>query len=190
MTGRPVSLRASARNRRPSSLQTLKAVGRGAGLERAAAQNSRATFLDRARDGEELFAAFDRAGSADERHRGIAADAHPANLHGRGRAPEFIRGKLVRLVHGNDRFDPGHGGEWVVAHAILRPNNANDDAGSAAADLGLEPAFAHARHDPLDLLFGGVRLSDNDHGAPSGNTIMSPGTAKCKPRGEAFSAGL
>ena len=42
--------------------QTLKTVWRCARLKSAAAQNSRATILDRARDGEKLFAAFDRAG--------------------------------------------------------------------------------------------------------------------------------
>ena len=52
--------------------------------------------------------------------------------------------------------------------------------------MRLETELAHPLDDAFDLFFRGVRLSDDDHGAQSGNTIMSPGTTKRKQRAAGF----
>jgi hypothetical protein len=65
---------------------------------------------------------------------------------------------------------------------IFRPDDSDDHARGSPADLGVEPKFPNPRDDALDLVFGRVRLSYNNHDAFSRNPIMSPGNAKCKPR--------
>jgi hypothetical protein len=78
-------------------------------------------------------------------------------------------------VEWNDSFHAGHGGERFLANAVFGPDHPNDDARGTAVDLRVEAELAHPRHDAVDLVFGGVGLSDDDHGAVSRNTIMSPG---------------
>src|SRR5207244_2783331 len=88
----------------------------------------------------------------------------------------------VRFLDRHDRFHARHRRERFLANPIFRADYADDDAGSAPADLGVETEFTDPGDHALDLVFGRVGLSDDKHGAFSRSAIMSPGTAKCKPR--------
>ena len=77
----------------------------------------------------------------------------------------------------------------ISPNAIFRADYADDDAGSAPADLGVEPEFTDPGDHALDLVFGRVGLSDDKHGAARERTMMSPSEAKCKPRAAGGSAG-
>src|SRR5205823_1708701 len=61
-------------------------------------------------------------------------------------------------------LDAGDGRQRLDLELLLVADDADDGALLAAADVRLEPQFADALLDVLDLFRGGVGLEDDDHG--------------------------
>ena len=82
----------------------LECIRRGARFERAAAQNVGTRFFYIARDGQNLFAAFHRAGPC-EKLEIPAADFYAVHINHRIIGVEFAVGVFIRLGNTLDLFD-------------------------------------------------------------------------------------
>ena len=85
-------------------LHSLERVGRGARLERAAAQQMRAGALDRVGGRLDLLLALDRAGAGDN-GEALAADLDAVDVDQRALGTDFAAGELERLHHRHHAFD-------------------------------------------------------------------------------------
>ena len=147
--------------------EALERVGRGPGLESAAAQHACAGFLYVGGDRDELLPALDRARARhDDDLRPAEGDA--ADLDQRGGLAELVRDQLVRLEDRRDRLDPGDRRERLFPDDVLRADDPDDDADGAAGDLGTEAPLLDAVDDVLDLRLGRAGLGDDHHGAEKG----------------------
>ena len=125
MTGRPVRSRASARKRRPWTPRPWNAYGRGARLERAAAQDRGAGGLDRIGGLEQLVAALDRARPGHHRQRPVADDRIEDPDDG-VLGMELARGQLERPADRRDRGDAGQRREALEEGRLARADLADD----------------------------------------------------------------
>ena len=160
-TGSPVRSRASARKRRPSTPRPWNAYGRGARLERAAADDRGAGRLDRVSRVEQLLAALDRARPGHHRERAVADD-RVEDRDDRVLGVELARGQLERAGDRGDALDAGQRAETLEqgrparadladdgdrrplgADVIERRQALGEDLALDAEDLGLGGADGH-----------------------------------------------
>src|SRR5581483_7319882 len=144
--------------------QALEAVGAGARLERAAAQDVGAGLLDVAGDLVEDLVALDGAGAGDHRHR-AAADLHLADGYHRVALVELAAGELVRLHDRQGLLDAGDRQQRLGVQLVLVADDADDRAVLALADVRLQAELVDALDDVLELGGGGVGAQDDDHGS-------------------------
>ena len=97
-------------------LQALKVVGRGAGLERAAAQDVRAGGLDGLCDRDDLLLGLDGARPRDH-DEVAAADLHAADLDDGVLRMELAVAALEGLSHALDAVDDAEAADQVHVHA-------------------------------------------------------------------------
>src|SRR6185436_957107 len=147
----------------PLAAQPLERVGRGARLERAAAQHAGAALRDAAGALEGLLGGLDRAGAG---HDGERPAAHPhvaAYLDDRVLLLEVAARQLVGLQDGDHLLDAR---ERLEVRRVHLPFVADD------ADHGGLLPFGHVRLEAVrldllehgtDLLHGRARLHHDDH---------------------------
>ena len=96
-------------------LEPLKIVGRGAGLERAAAQDVRAGGLDRLRDRDDLLLRLH--GARPRNHDEVAtADLHVADLNDGVLRVELAVAALEGLAHALDAVDDAEAADQIHVH--------------------------------------------------------------------------
>ena len=141
----------------------LKAVGRGARLERAAAQHFRAAAGHGFGHLADLIAIFDAARPGHDHHL-VAADFDVADLDCGARGFEVAAGQLVRRNDAVAFLDARHDFEFDgidVAHRAHAAQHGVQDAGGAMDD----EAHGHQTvDDVLGLRLFGAFLHDNEHG--------------------------
>jgi hypothetical protein len=145
----------------------LKRVGRGAGLERAAAEDRRAAVADVAGDLVQHLLVLDRARSGDA-YRMLSADLHlrdaaATDLDDAVFFMKLARGELVRLHDGDDFFDPVEALQMVEVEAGFLTHGPDDGAELALREVrGAPHAFNLAAH----AVNAGLRRAwahDDDH---------------------------
>ena len=97
-------------------LQALEIVGRGAGLERTAAQNVRTGGLDGLRDRDDLLLGLDGAGAGDH-DEVAAADLHAIHVDDGVVRVELAVAALEGLGHALDAVDDAEARDQVHVHA-------------------------------------------------------------------------
>ena len=141
----------------------LAGIRRGAGLERAAAQDGRARGAHGPRDREEVLA-LDRAGPSHDLEV-AAADEHAVTAVDDGvLGVELAVRLLERLRDALDALDDVHTLEQERIDARGVSDDADDGLGLADRDVGLEPAPLDPGDELLELLGACGLLDDSDHG--------------------------
>ncbi len=149
--------------RQPLFAHALKAVGRGAGLERAAAQGGGSGLFDGVGGFENLRAAFHRARPGDDDDFGrahfvaVEGDERVGGVH-------IARGQLEGFKYGHGFLYAVQQLELGVVNGAVVADHADDGGLFALREVG---AVAHA-FDALDdggyLRYGSAGFHDNDHG--------------------------
>ena len=163
-TGKPTCRPAFCEQVQPRVFHPLERVGRGARLERAAAQQGCAGRLDRRRRGLDLRLALDRARPGNHRDT-PAADFDPADVDARALGADLARGELEAAQHGHHAVDSGDGLQMpeLMLLAALLANAGHHRALDAADDVGaIVELLDHPDHG-LNLRLGGAGLHYNDH---------------------------
>src|SRR5690606_34655040 len=141
----------------------LERVRRGARLEGAATKDLRTGLLDVRCDGSDLLLVLDGTRAAHD-HDFATTDGHVADLHGRAvSATELAGNELVRLHDRRDGFDSGDGSDGALANGVLWPDDPDDGADGAAADLRLQAPLLDAIDNVLNLFLRRIRSGDDDH---------------------------
>jgi hypothetical protein len=147
--------------------QALEFVGRGAGLEGAAAQERGALRLDRLGGGHELFLALDRAGAGHEADRLAAADFLAVDLDDGILFLALLHlaaDELVALLHTVDVLDLRPGCERLEGVVrVLIANRGDDGLDLAMNGARLVTELGDFGNDLLDLFKREVGLQNDDH---------------------------
>src|SRR5579859_1899163 len=144
--------------------ETLKLVGRSAGLIGAAAQHGGASALDSLGRLQQLLARLDRAGTGDDHDLG-APDLYAGYVDDRRLRPGLPADKFEGLGDGDHVVHPGrHRKSFDLMAASTAAHGGDDGALGAAGDVGLEPSLANALDDVFDLGLGGVVGHVHNHG--------------------------
>ena len=114
--GQPGLLPCDLEQLEAGGLQALKVVGRGAGLERAAAQDVRTGGLDGLRDRDDLLLGLDGAGPGDH-DEVAAADLHAADIHDGVVRVELAVAALEWLGHALDTVNDAEAADQIHIHA-------------------------------------------------------------------------
>src|SRR5882724_9060351 len=147
--------------------KTLKTVRRSARFVGTAAKETRAGFFDAFGNGEALLFGFHGAGAGDEGDV-LAADDDVAGGRGDSQDSVFFLGvaadELVRLADGDALDYAGQGFEDAEIDGALIASDADGGAKRARHRVGLQAEAFDALANGADLLLGGVRLHDDEHG--------------------------
>ena len=143
--------------------EALEGIGRGAGLERAAAQHRRAAGLDRLRDGDHLLLGFHRAGAGHEREV-AAADLRIADLDDGILGMELAVGVLIRLLHTLDVLDDVQRGNEIGVYLRGVAHQAEEHIALADAGVNDDALFLQPCDQALQLLWIRIVLEYDDHG--------------------------
>ena len=143
-------------------LQPLEGVRRGARLERAAAHEGRARFLDRFRDHNNLVLILNRARAG-----------HDVEIARADLAPRHLKDRVLRMelaVNGLERF--GYAlyaldhviGQNVPLIDLGGVAHQSEDGGVIALGIvDFEPHIHKVLHQPVDMFLVAVLLEYNDH---------------------------
>jgi hypothetical protein len=146
----------------PTLAQALEGVGRGARLERAAAQQRGAGGLGHPRRRMCLVRRLDGARPGDQRH-GLRADGHSPDLHDR---PLRMLLANDQLVLGRDSRHPAYPGQpvQVQRRELLDVADQSDDhPADSTADERLAAGRLHQRDERVDIPRRGVRGHHDNH---------------------------
>ena len=148
-----IFLRSLLQELEPFLGQALEFIRRGAGLERAAAQEGRTLCLDRLGRGHELLLALDRAGAGHEAQRLPGADFLAADRDDRILALlRLAADQLVALLHAMDVLNLRPGGQRLERLVrILVANGRNDGLDLAMDGPRLVTELGHLGNDLFDL---------------------------------------
>src|SRR5208282_5402670 len=145
------------------SAESLKRIGRGAGLEGAAAENARSRVGDQSGDSEQLLAGFDRAGPGHDDDF-LAADFNPVRKLDYGTfgakiaAGQFVgRSDAVNCLHPRHHFD--FAGVEIMRNADAAENGLALSSGAVDFKAELDQLIDHV----LDLIFTGRILHCDNH---------------------------
>ena len=114
--GQPGLLPCDLEQLEAGGLQALEVVGRGTGLERAAAQNVRTGGLDGLRDRDDLLLGLNGAGPGDH-DEVAAADLHTADIHDGVVRVELAVAALEWLGHALDTVNDAEAADQIHIHA-------------------------------------------------------------------------
>jgi hypothetical protein len=149
--------------------ESLKRVGRSAGLVGTAAKEAGAGGLQLFGNGEALLLCFDSAGA------GNHGDVPSANEDVPGRSRDFddrvlflhiARNELVGLGNRNAFDDAGHGLEGAEVDGAGIAGDTDGGATGAGNGVGFQAEGFDAFADGTNLFFSGVRLHDDKHVGP------------------------
>src|SRR5260370_450293 len=145
----------------------LKAVRRSAGLVGAPAAKAHAAFLQPFADGPPLLLRFDGAGAGNEGFL-ITADDDFAGVRGDSNDAVFLLGvaadQFVRLADLDALDDAGDSFEDAEVDGALVAGDTDRGAEGPRHGLSLQAEAFNALANFADLLLGGVRLHDDEHG--------------------------
>ena len=147
--------------------ESLKGVGRSARFVGAAAEEADASGFELLGDGETLLFGFDSAGASDHGNV-LAADENVARRSGDADDGvlflDITRNEFVGLGNGNALDDAGHGFESAEVDSAGVAGDADGGAAGTGDGVRFQAESFDAITNSADLIFGGVRLHDDEHG--------------------------
>ena len=141
----------------------LEGVGRGAGLERAAAQQGSTGGLHALGTVGDLFLALDAAGARNDREI-AAADLHAVHIDDAVVRMELAVGFLVRLGHAAAGLDHRVRQHPALSNGLGVADEAEDVGVAALGVVDLEAHAFQLAAEFVDLYVGGVLFQYDDHG--------------------------
>ena len=146
----------------PALVQTGKIVGRGAGLEGAAAQQIGAGGLDRARYSEDLLLTFHRAGPGD--HRKMAtADLDASHLHDQVVGMKFAVAAPEGLGHALDGVNNVKAADQIRVHGRGIADQTENGMEFPLGDVDRQTLLAQPVDQLLFLFLLYTAFEYNDH---------------------------
>ena len=141
----------------------LEGVGRGAGLERAAAQQGSTGGLHALGTVGDLLLALDAAGARNDREI-AAADLHAVHVDDAVVRVELAVGFLVRLGHAAAGLDQRVRQHPALSNGLGVADEAEDVGVAALGVVDLEAHAFQLAAEFVDLCVGGVLFQYDDHG--------------------------
>jgi hypothetical protein len=147
----------------PLLLEPLEGIGRGARLERAAAEDFGPRRLDGVGNFPNLRLRLHRAGACHD-HDGVGPDGDAVHPHLRGLGTHLAACQLERLLDGHDRLDRLHRLEEAeIRTAALLAHCGHDGLELAADDVRRVAHLRHATAYIFDSVVPDTRLEHDDH---------------------------